>query len=181
MNKLFKNYLTIPNFMSLCRLAMVPYIMYTYLSGQYYLAVGIVVLSGITDVADGFIARKFNMVSDAGKILDPLADKITQIALILCLAMRYTAMKHLVYLFVVKELAQAIVMFIGVRHATEIPSSKWFGKLCSVNMYTVCSLLILLPNIRLLFVNILTGICAVLLVVSLIGYLIMGIRFIPKH
>lgn len=181
MSKHFKNYVTIPNFMSLCRLAMVPVIMNSYLIRQKYTeTVVLVAISGITDILDGIIARKFNMISDAGKILDPLADKITQIALILCLAVRYISMKYLVYLFAVKELAQAIVMFAAVKKATEVPSSKWFGKLSTVNMYVVCSILILIPNINGTYVNLMTGLCALLLMISLAGYFLLGLKLMTK-
>lgn len=56
------------------------------------MAVAVLALSGITDILDGFIARRFGMVSDVGKILDPVADKLTQGAVILCLAFRYSLM-----------------------------------------------------------------------------------------
>ena len=64
-------------------------------------------ISGATDVIDGFIARKFHMVSDLGKILDPLADKLTQAAVIICLASKYSLMYFLTALFIVKEILMA--------------------------------------------------------------------------
>ena len=80
---------TIPNFMSLFRLALVPFILWIYLTGEYSIAAALVLLSALTDIFDGVIARKFNMVSDLGKVLDPLSDKVTHIALLICLVSRY--------------------------------------------------------------------------------------------
>ena len=91
MNRIFnkKDILTIPNLLSLLRLLMIPVIVWLYVKEKnYYAATGMVILSGATDIADGIIARKCNMVSDFGKILDPIADKLTQAALIICLSLK---------------------------------------------------------------------------------------------
>ena len=82
--------LTIPNLLSVIRLALIPLIVWLYVGKQAYSAAVIVILiSGATDIIDGAIARRFHMVSDLGKILDPIADKLTQGAVILCLAVKY--------------------------------------------------------------------------------------------
>ena len=86
MHRLFKKeqLFTIPNLLSLVRLALIPLIVWLYcVKHEYLWAVVVVVLSGVTDIVDGFIARKYHMVSDFGKILDPVADKLTQAALII--------------------------------------------------------------------------------------------------
>ena len=98
---------TIPNFMSLFRLALVPFILWIYLTGEYSIAAALVLLSALTDIFDGVIARKFNMVSDLGKVLDPLSDKVTHIALLICLVSRYRFVWVVLGLLVVKELAVA--------------------------------------------------------------------------
>ena len=91
MNRIFnkKDILTIPNLLSLFRLLMIPVIVWLYVKEKnYYAAAAMVLISGATDIADGIIARKFNMISDFGKILDPMADKLTQGALIICLSFK---------------------------------------------------------------------------------------------
>ena len=81
--------LTIPNLLSLIRLLLVPLIAWLNWGAKNYIMAGVVVvISALTDVADGFIARKFNMISDLGKILDPIADKLTQAMTMLCLFTR---------------------------------------------------------------------------------------------
>ena len=82
--------LTIPNLMSLFRLCLIPLIVWLYHEKEMYgLAAFALVISGITDVADGIVARRFDMVSDFGKAFDPVADKLTQFAMLVCLAVRF--------------------------------------------------------------------------------------------
>lgn len=102
--------MTIPNALSLFRIALVPAFAVLYLcSGPdnylLYWALGILVLSGLTDSFDGIIARKFNQITDLGKLLDPIADKLTQVTVVLCLAIRNTYLIPLLIICVVKDSA----------------------------------------------------------------------------
>ena len=86
-----KNIFTIPNILSVFRLLLLPVIVYTYMNQKDYVLTGILLLiSGLTDLLDGYIARTFNMMSDLGKILDPVADKATQAVVLLCLMTRFS-------------------------------------------------------------------------------------------
>ena len=77
--------LTIPNLLSLVRIGLIPVIIWLYcVKKEYTLAVAVIFLSGVTDIVDGWIARHFNMVSDFGKILDPLADKLLVCSALIC-------------------------------------------------------------------------------------------------
>ena len=99
MHRIFRKdqVLTIPNLLSVIRLALIPLIVWLYIGKQEYsAAVAVILISGATDIIDGFIARKFNMVSDLGKILDPVADKLTQATVILCLTVKYRWMRGLI-------------------------------------------------------------------------------------
>ena len=102
-----KEVLTIPNLLSLFRLLLIPVYMLIYLRAQktsdYIVAGMILAISCLTDLVDGKIARKFNMITTLGKFLDPLADKVTQFTLILCLAIRYHVLWSILTLFVTKE------------------------------------------------------------------------------
>ena len=81
-----KKILTIPNIMSFFRLVLIPIIVYLYVVKNSYLwTIILLLISGATDIVDGFIARKFNMISNFGKAIDPIADKLTQLALLCCL------------------------------------------------------------------------------------------------
>ncbi|MGM9662686.1 MAG: CDP-alcohol phosphatidyltransferase family protein [Oscillospiraceae bacterium] len=97
---------TVPNALSLLRLLLIPPFLYLYcVRGARAAALGVAALSALTDVLDGAIARRFDMVSDLGKFLDPLADKLTQLAMLACLVRRYRAAGFLLGLFLIKELA----------------------------------------------------------------------------
>ena len=85
--------LTIPNMLSLFRLCLIPVIMWLYCVKENYLWAGIIlIVSGITDTVDGFVARHFHMTSDLGKVLDPVADKLTQAARLVWLLTRFPRM-----------------------------------------------------------------------------------------
>ena len=100
---------TIPNLLSLMRIALVPLIVWSYLNLEDGVLAGcLLVLSGATDIADGIIARRFNMISDLGKVLDPVADKLTQGAMLICLVALFPKMLLPLILLAVKELFGAI-------------------------------------------------------------------------
>ena len=92
-DSIWKNCITIPNMLSVFRLILIPFFVYAYCVEQnFWKTAALLALSGISDTADGYIARRFNMVSDLGKIIDPVADKLTQAAMLLCLLTRYPLM-----------------------------------------------------------------------------------------
>ena len=163
--------ITIPNILSFFRLALIPFIVWVYCWVQdYYIALGLIALSALTDIVDGFIARKFNMVSEFGKILDPIADKFTQGAVIICLITRYRLMIVMVIVFAVKELIMVLMGMYTIRHYGEINSAKWYGKLNTVILYATMMALVIFPNIGELTANILIIVCMVSLVLSLLLY-----------
>ena len=102
-----KEVLTIPNVLSIFRLALIPVYVLIYLraktTADYFLAAAILAVSCLTDLIDGKIARHFDMITNLGKILDPLADKATQLSLIICLALKHTAIRYVLAVFFVKE------------------------------------------------------------------------------
>lgn len=163
--------LTIPNLLSLIRLLMIPPIIWLYCEAQQYgLAVIVILLSGLTDIVDGFVARKYHMVSDFGKILDPTADKLTQAALILCLSVRYHLMIPLIITFVIRELFMIIMGYITIKKYNQINSAQWYGKTTTVVLYTVMTLLILFPGIPELTANCMILFCGVVVLVTFVLY-----------
>ena len=141
--------MSIPNLLSFFRLILVPVFLLVYflMPELSWIAAAIVVLSGITDVADGIIARKFNMVTQLGKILDPAADKITQAAVCVALCMRYHQLIFLTVIFFLKEILMLIGGCLLVKSGKKIHSSKWFGKVATVVLYAILFLLIIIPNL----------------------------------
>ena len=173
MHRIFKkkDVLTIPNLLSLFRLALIPIIVWLYCGAhRYYAAIGVILLSGASDIVDGFIARRFNMVSDLGKILDPIADKLTQAALLICLLFKYKLMWGLICVFAVREIAMCIMGMVVIKRSDEVNSAKWYGKLNTVVIYSVMMALILFPAMPQWLVNTLICICGGVIIMSLCLY-----------
>ena len=133
-----KQVLTIPNLLSAFRILLVPVIVWLYCGrGDYPLTACVLVLSGVTDIVDGFIARRFRMVSDLGKVLDPVADKLTQTAALGCLLTRFRVLWWLLALLVVKECLMAAMGIFVIRRTGEVYSASWHGKLATCILYAV--------------------------------------------
>ena len=182
-NTNFKNQiLTIPNLLSLLRIILIPFIVWSYFTKESsLLTVGLIVFSGITDVVDGIIARRFNMVSNFGKVFDPIADKLTQGVIILCLASKYQWMRSLIILFIVKEVTMGSLGLIIIKKFGEINSAKWYGKANTVILYIVMGFLLLLPKLNLFIVNGLILFCAFSLLFALIMYIRFYLKIWKKH
>ena len=107
-----KDIFTVPNVLSLFRLALIPLYVSIYLTAKermdYYIASIILAVSCLTDMIDGQIARRFNMISAFGKFLDPLADKLPQFSLMICLCIKHHVLIALVVLVFCKEVFQLI-------------------------------------------------------------------------
>ena len=130
--------ITIPNILSTVRLLMIPFMLWAYCALESPAITAIlVVLSGLTDVVDGFIARRFNMISDLGKALDPVADKLTQIAILFCLVTRFPLILLPLVLIIVKEISSGVLRAIILHKANEVEGAVWHGKANTVILYTV--------------------------------------------
>lgn len=146
--------LSIPNILSYIRLLLIPIFVWIYLTAHaqenityYYIAAAIVAVSGITDFLDGFIARKFDMITDLGKFIDPLADKLTQLALIACLIVRYPLMWLLVVIYVVKEgfMAGMGLVMLKVKKR-KLDHAEWFGKVSTAVLFMAMIGLVAFPD-----------------------------------
>lgn len=130
--------ITIPNLLSLLRLCLIPVIVWLYLvRGNQFAAGCLMVLSGLTDVMDGRIARRFHMVSDLGKALDPIADKATQAAVLICLIAKFPLMVLPLIFLLGKELCMAVIGILLIRKTGEVPQACWHGKVVTAVLYTV--------------------------------------------
>ncbi len=170
MNNKWKEVFSIPNCMSFFRLLLIPVFCVAYLKADkpadYYAAAGIVLLSALTDFFDGKIARKFHMITDFGKFLDPVADKLTHGALVLCLAFRYPSMKYLLIILLLKELFMLVIGVINLRHGSKLEGAKIFGKICTATQFVLYGLLILYYTINVNTANVLIAIETLILLVT---------------
>ena len=78
----------IPNALTILRFILIPFIIVSIVKNNYLEAFIILTLSGLTDILDGFIARKFDFITNFGKLIDPLADKATQVSILVTLALK---------------------------------------------------------------------------------------------
>ena len=171
-----KEIFTIPNMLSLFRLLLIPVYVILYLRAQspadYYLAAGILAVSCFTDLIDGKIARHFNMISNVGKILDPLADKLTQFTLMVCLLSRYPILWILVPIFFIKEMFQLIAGSITVRKGKMLKGAQLTGKICTTILFISLILLVMIPTMAPSWVNIITFVDTGFVIVAFIDYII---------
>lgn len=139
---------TIPNILSFMRLCLIPLFIWLYCVEQkFILTAYILILSGITDVVDGFIARHFHMTSDLGKILDPIADKLTQAAMLFCLLTSFPLMLAPLALMVLKELYMGITGLMVIKKTGHVYSSRWHGKAATCLLYAMMLLHVLWHDI----------------------------------
>lgn len=170
-----KDLFTIPNFLSLFRLVLIPVYIVIYLNADsaedYYISAAILAVSCLTDLIDGKIARHFNMISNTGRILDPLADKATQFALMVCLTIRYPLLWILATLFVIKESFQLIAGLLILRKGKILSGALLAGKISTTVLFISLILMIMLPNMSTDAVYIIALINGVFLLISFISYI----------
>lgn len=138
----------VPNSLTIIRFLLIPVIIFFIFSGNYILAFVFFTVSGLTDIADGFIARKFNLISNFGKLMDPLADKLTQIATLTSLV--FTNIIPIWILIIV--LAKEFIMIVGASFLygkDVVVYSKWYGKLATVLFYVAIVVSLLLKQFEL--------------------------------
>ncbi len=174
-----KKIMTLPNLLSIFRLLLIPLFCVVYVArGDYKLAAFVLFVSGLSDVVDGFVARRFNMVSDVGKVLDPIADKLTQLAVLGCLISRFKRMIVPCVLLGAKELATGIAGLIAVKKTGIVCSAEWHGKLTTVLLYTMMVMHILWHDIPLGASDLTIALCVAAMVLSFVLYTVRNIRMI---
>lgn len=175
-----KDALTIPNILTYIRILLIPLFIWRFcvaLFGpeehyfNYYIAAGIVIFSGLTDMLDGKIARRFNQITELGKLIDPVADKLTQGAVVFCLALKYELMWVLFGLLVFKELFMGVMGLINLkRYRKKLDGALWYGKVCTTIFYLVVSAMLLFPSMPEWLANTLIIICGCVLLATFVLY-----------
>lgn len=183
---LFTNWNTIPNWLCFLRIALIPVFSVLFIKESYVAAFILMILAAATDAVDGKIARKFNMVSNLGKILDPIADKLSQIAIVIILIFKFWSfegpLKYLLFLFIIKELIMVVAGVILLAMGMRPVAAEMWGKVATTVFYIFMIAIIAIgPNGALVGVwffkalptSVIYGmviISAILAFVSLFGY-----------
>ena len=132
---------TVPNVLSMIRLLMVGVFVWAFFNVSHVTAGFIALAAALTDVADGFIARRFNLVTDFGRIIDPLADKLLQAAVCICIGYAYDLI-IIPLVFLAKEFCMLLGGYLIIRAGRVVPPSRWWGKLGTLCFF-ICSLAVL--------------------------------------
>lgn len=142
--------MNVPNALSMLRILLVPAFAVLYIKGipegqeaWRYWSFVVLALSGLTDCLDGYIARHFNQITDLGKILDPIADKLTQMAVLVCLVIHHPRLIPLLVICVCKEVGQCIGSAIMLHKGAAVQGAKWYGKLTTIVFYVVMAAIVL--------------------------------------
>lgn len=168
------DWLAIPNLLSIVRILLIPLFVYIYvnesLPHNYLWAAFVVILSGATDYLDGVIARKFDMITNLGKVLDPFADKLTQWAIIICLVFTWPGMVIVIAIFVVKEITLLICQIILFRNGKVMDGALWYGKVSTFIFYGCALILVAFPQMNQILANLLMSLTAIGLLLAFILY-----------
>lgn len=175
-----KDLMTIPNAISFVRILLItPFVAFfiaaKYITGNYIPAVIIIALSGISDLFDGMIARKFHQESELGKVLDPLADKLTLIAVGICLIFIEPYVLPLMIIMVLKDILMIIGGTIIINKGVIPPKSSWYGKASTFMFYISVAMVVLMEifNFHNETISLaVLGVTAGMMIFSLVNYAI---------
>ena len=178
----------VPNTLSFLRILLVPFMAYFLLNNQIFLAFLMVALSGLSDAFDGYFARKLNQVTELGKMLDPIADKLTQVVATVCIAVKFPQLIGILVVFVIKE----VLMSMGaayLMHKNKKPgSARWYGKAATVLFYFSVAVIVLMdafftvePKVFYVVSGVLLGLTAVMMLYAFVRYGMMFLQLLKSE
>ncbi len=176
--------MTIPNILSIFRICLVPVFVLVYFMGgddRTIWAAVIYAVASVTDVLDGHIARKYDMTSSLGRILDPLGDKLMTAAVIVCITIDRVIPIWAVIAFVVKECMMGLGGMILYNKLEDMPPSNYFGKASTVVFFAVCVILMLFRQIPPQAAAIMIGVALGVMVLAFGTYLFRFIRLLKRQ
>ena len=168
---------TIPNLLSVLRILVIGPFAYFFLNDQLLWAVAMLAFSGLSDLFDGLIARKFNQVTELGKMLDPVADKLTQATIAVCLAVKHPILMPILLVFVFKELGMLMGGCILLKKKKRPCAAKWYGKVATFSFYISAVVIVVMEGVFHLYTTttvvisyVLLGITAVFMIYAMVRY-----------
>lgn len=180
-SKYEKKIVTIPNILSFFRICLLPAIVWLYgVENNYVWAGYILILSGVTDMADGYIARHFHMISNLGKILDPIADKLTQGVMLLCLVLRFHWMIMPFILMIAKEIYMSVSGILVIQRTGIVCGAQWHGKAATCFLYGMMILHIFWQEITPVVSMVSIIACTVMIGISFVLYGIRNVKLLKN-
>lgn len=137
----------IPNILSTFRIILIPFIWTTIQNGHFLVAALLVILSGITDLLDGYLARKYNWITQIGKVLDPVADKMTQVALYIAFILYLDEYWPFFAIMIGKEVIMMVAGAVLMKKGAVLEGSKYWGKIATLLFYATMVGILLFPNL----------------------------------
>lgn len=176
---------TVPNFISFIRIVLIiPFVLF-FLADKYILAFSLILASGISDALDGFLARKLNQISKLGKMLDPIADKLTLVAVVMCMGTLIPELLPLVIILVVKDLLMLAGGYYLLKRGIVPPAAKWYGKIATIIFYISVVFIVFMKAFmginNPLMNGIILGITSIAMMFALVKYSIIFFQLIKAN
>ena len=179
-----ENFFNIPNMLTVFRIIMIIPFVVSLLTDKYLLSVVVFCISGVTDILDGFIARRTGQVTKLGAILDPLADKLTLISAIICLSIKFPELVPFVGILLIKDLAMIVVGGVFLANGINLIAAKWYGKVSTAFFYLSAVSLVFFSKICLVDCSVLSlvlfSLTTLFMVFSLFRYFILCLKLLKK-
>lgn len=165
---------TVPNILTFCRIVLIAPFLYFFITERYIEATAILTASGLSDCFDGLLARKLNQVSDLGKLLDPVADKLTLVAVAVCICIMFPIVIPLMIILALKDLLMLCGGLYMIKKGIKPPAAKWYGKVGTIVFYFSVCLIVFLKAFYQIESDILTivlmSLTAITMIFALVKY-----------
>jgi len=171
----------IPNILSAFRIALIPFFVYQVIMGNMLVAGIILIISALTDIVDGYLARRFKWVTSLGKILDPAADKLTQVSICVLFVVQFTQFWVFFIVLLLRDMTMLVAAGYFVKHKMQLTGARWFGKISTVVFFVSMIFIALFPGLPLIYIYILLALTTFTAVIALIMYVPEFIRFKRKR
>ncbi len=175
--------MTIPNILSFVRILLITPFMILFLNEQYLWASAVIILSGLTDCVDGLIARKFHQISEFGKVIDPVADKLTLLAVGIGICIICPEVITVTVILIIKDVLMLIGGITLISNDIKPPQARWYGKLGTICFYlSVCTIVVLkIADITVPYLSqIMLSVTAVTMVFALVKYFFLFIDLLKN-
>ena len=169
--------MNLPNKLTILRTILIPFFLifiYTdfWGKGNAYIAVAIFIIASLTDLLDGKIARKYNLVTNFGKFMDPLADKLLVCSALIALVDLGKLAGWIVIVIIAREFIISGFRLVASDNGVVIAASYWGKFKTTFQMLMIIVLLLNFGGVFVLIGQILTWIALILTVVSLVDYIV---------
>lgn len=165
---------TVANILTFCRIVLIAPFLYFFITERYIEATAILTASGLSDCFDGLLARKLNQVSDLGKLLDPVADKLTLVAVAVCICIMFPIVIPLMIILALKDLLMLCGGLYMIKKGIKPPAAKWYGKVGTIVFYFSVCLIVFLKAFYQIESDILTivlmSLTAITMIFALVKY-----------